>query len=74
MATVHTIKQRIQNALSSGAVSLDLSGLGLTTTLPEAIASLTNLQSLDLSDNQLTSLPDGLQKLDHFKDIASSRK
>ncbi|MEH1974329.1 MAG: leucine-rich repeat domain-containing protein [Nostoc sp.] len=49
-------EQRIEQARQEGAIELDLSNIELTE-LPEAIASLTQLQQLDLSDNQLTELP-----------------
>jgi Leucine-rich repeat (LRR) protein len=49
-------EQRIEAARQEGAAELDLSGIGLTE-LPEAIASLTQLQELYLSNNQLTELP-----------------
>lgn len=41
-------KRRIEAAHQEGATELDFSSLGLTE-LPEAIASLTQLQSLNLS-------------------------
>ncbi len=62
-------EQRIKKARQEGAIKLDLSNMRLTE-IPEAIASLTQLQNLDLSDNQLTQLPEaiasltGLQNLD----------
>lgn len=65
----HETERRIQMALESGAVNLDLSGLGLQS-LPEEIAQLTNLQRLDLGGNQLTSLPDAMQKLTWLKTIS----
>ncbi|MBD2157358.1 COR domain-containing protein [Leptolyngbya sp. FACHB-16] len=48
-------ERRIEAAFQEGATELDLSGLGLTE-VPEAIASLTQLQSLNLSNNELTEL------------------
>jgi internalin A len=54
--------KRIQEALSTGAVTLNLSGLELTE-VPEAIAQLTNLQTLDLRNNQLTSVPEAIAQL-----------
>lgn len=50
-----TALDRIRQAAESGAESLDLSKLGLTS-LPPEIGHLTSLTQLDLSDNQLTSL------------------
>jgi internalin A len=61
-------EQRIQDTLESGAVELDLSGLGLTT-VPEAIASLTNLQWLSLSGNQLTSVPEAIASLTNLQSL-----
>jgi GTPase SAR1 family protein len=55
-------KQKIANALRSGATELDLSGMQLTE-LPESIGQLTQLTSLNLSFNQLTALPDSLSQL-----------
>jgi Leucine-rich repeat (LRR) protein len=52
-------QQRIEQARQEGARTLDLSGLKLTE-LPEAIASLTQLQELYLSNNQLTELPEAI--------------
>jgi internalin A len=53
---------RIEAARLSGAIDLDLSDLGLTA-LPDAIASLTALQTLELGNNQLTALPDAIANL-----------
>jgi Leucine-rich repeat (LRR) protein len=43
-------EQRIEAARQAGATKLDLSSMQLTE-LPEAIAALTQLQSLNLYDN-----------------------
>ena len=53
---------RIEAARRSGARDLDLSHLGLRE-LPDAIASLTALQSLNLRRNHLTALPDAIASL-----------
>ncbi|MBD2614514.1 hypothetical protein H6G94_25110 [Nostoc punctiforme FACHB-252] len=60
------VKQRIEKAQREGAIELDLSGMGLTE-MPEAIASLTQLQVLDLSSNQLTILPEAIGCLTQLK-------
>jgi internalin A len=63
--------KRIQTALETEAIELDLSQLELRE-VPKSIAQLTNLQELYLYGNQLTSLPDAvaqlinLQKLDLY--------
>jgi internalin A len=68
MAYIHDAEQRIQKALQSGAVELDLSNLELTT-VPDAITQLTNLQKLDLSHNQLTSLSDEIAQLTNLQKL-----
>ncbi|MEH2461168.1 leucine-rich repeat domain-containing protein [Nostoc sp.] len=55
-------KQRIEEARRERAIELDLSNMGLTQ-LPEAIASLTQLQNLDLSNNELMELPEAIASL-----------
>ncbi len=55
-------EQRIETARQERATALDLSGLGLTE-VPEAIASLTQLQTLDLERNQLTKVPKEIASL-----------
>jgi GTPase SAR1 family protein len=54
--------ERIEAALKSGGVDLDLSALGLES-CPDGLAQLTQLQSLDLRGNELSALPDGLAQL-----------
>src|SRR4028118_754886 len=44
-------EQRIQKALKTGATKLDLVRLKLTA-LPESLGQLTQLQALDVADNQ----------------------
>ena len=51
--TEQELLQVIENAAREGATSLDLSGKQLSQ-LPPEIGQLTNLQSLNLSDNQLS--------------------
>jgi hypothetical protein len=59
-------QQRIEQARREGAIALDLSYMELTE-LPEAIASLTQLQELDLSNNQLRSLPEAIASLTQLR-------
>jgi internalin A len=68
MANFNEAEQRIQKALQSGAVELDLSELGLTT-VPNAITQLTNLHALDLNYNRLTSLPDAITQLTNLQTL-----
>jgi internalin A len=55
-------ERRIEKAARSGARSLDLSRLSLTS-LPESLCQLTHLQSLDISENLLVALPESLSQL-----------
>ncbi len=55
-------ERRIEEVRQAGATELDLSYLQLTE-VPEAIASLTQLQTLDLMNNQLTELPEAIASL-----------
>ncbi len=57
-----TLLSRPRQAAESGAVSVDLSGLGLTV-LPPEIGQLTNLTTLHLRSNPLTALPPELAHL-----------
>ena len=61
-------KQRIKHARRVGARGLDLSYLELTE-LPEAIASLTQLQRLDLDNNQLRELPEAIASLTQLRQL-----
>ncbi|MBD2302094.1 leucine-rich repeat protein [Nostoc sp. FACHB-190] len=60
--------QRIEQARREGALELDLSSMGLTE-VPEAIASLTQLQQLDLSSNELTELPEAIANLTQLQTL-----
>lgn len=51
----------------TGATRLDLNNLGLTQVPREVFALANSLEVLDLSGNQLTSLPDGLRGLQRLK-------
>jgi len=61
-------QRRIEQARREGARELDLSYMELTE-LPEAIASLTQLQLLNLSDNQLTELPEAIASLTQLQKL-----
>ncbi|MBD1886468.1 leucine-rich repeat domain-containing protein [Microcoleus vaginatus] len=61
-------QQRIEQARREGARTLDLSEMKLTE-VPEAIASLTQLQELDLDDNQLTELPEAIASLTQLQKL-----
>src|SRR5262249_44627924 len=56
----------IRRARRNKAVTLDLSGKGLTQ-LPESLGQLTQLQRLDLSRNQLTAVPEALGQLSQLQ-------
>lgn len=60
--------ERIRQAADSGAESLDLYNLGLTS-LPDELWELTHLGELILSRNQLTSLPPEIGKLANLTKI-----
>ena len=61
-------RQRIEQARQEGAVKLDLSGLELRE-LPEALASLTQLQLLNIKNNQLTELPEAIASLTQLQQL-----
>jgi Leucine-rich repeat (LRR) protein len=58
--------RRIEEVRKSGATSLDLSKLKLST-LPEAIGQLSQLQQLYLSGNQLSTLPEAIGQLSQLQ-------
>ena len=60
-------EKKIKEALKSGATNLYL-GSGLTE-LPKSLGNLTQLQTLDLSDNQLTTLPESLSNLTQLQEL-----
>ncbi|MCC3499150.1 MAG: leucine-rich repeat domain-containing protein [Microcoleus sp. PH2017_15_JOR_U_A] len=60
--------QRIGKARREGAKTLNLSDLELTK-LPEAIASLTQLEKLYLHNNQLTKLPEAIASLTELQQL-----
>ena len=53
---------RIEAARRSGSIELDLSSLGLTELLP-SLGQLTELQTLNVSRNQLAALPNAISRL-----------
>jgi len=61
-------ERRIEAAKRTGATRLDLRDIGLTE-VPEAIASLTQLQTLNLSKNQLTALPEAIASLTQLQEL-----
>jgi Leucine-rich repeat (LRR) protein len=73
-------EKKIEEARRSGAKELDLSNpqwrdpkpLQLTE-LPESLGQLTQLQTLDLSNNQLTALPEWLGQLTQLQSLDLSR-
>jgi internalin A len=54
--------RRIEEAKRSGSESLDLSELELTA-IPDSIARLVNLKTLNLVGNQITAIPDSIARL-----------
>ncbi|MEG3955134.1 leucine-rich repeat domain-containing protein, partial [Microcoleus sp. herbarium2] len=62
------VQFRIEKARRQGGRTLDLSYMELTE-LPEAIASLTQLQQLDLCNNQLTELPEAISSLTQLRQL-----
>jgi len=72
-------EKKIEEALRSGATELSLTGFisdvklvepDITLTeLPASLETLTQLQSLDISKNQLTELPKWLGKLDQLQSL-----
>src|ERR1043165_9596115 len=70
-------EQKIEEARRTGAKELDLSGEYVEkkpklTELPESLRQLTQLQSLDLSNNKLTALPEFLGQLMHVQALSLS--
>jgi len=68
-------EQKIEEARRSGATELDLRGgydqkTYKLTELPESLGQLTQLQSLDLSNNQLTALPEWLGQLTQLQSLS----
>ncbi|MGB8169836.1 MAG: COR domain-containing protein [Chthoniobacteraceae bacterium] len=72
-------EKKIEEARRSGAKELDLGGgeygekKPKLTELPESLGRLTQLQTLDLSGNQLTALPEWLGQLTQLQTLDLSR-
>ena len=64
--TDQELLQIIEKAARNKETTLNLSNNQLTT-LPEAIAQLSNLSLLDLSNNQLTRLPEAIAQLSNLR-------
>src|ERR1017187_1104871 len=65
-------ERRIEEARRSGAPKLDLSVLGLTG-IPDSLAQLAQLQSLNLSNNRITAIPNSLAHLAQLQYLDLSR-
>ena len=65
---IRDAERRINIAKREGAIELDLSGIELWD-LPYTILQLTELQSLNLSNNRLTKLINSLYRLTHLKSL-----
>jgi internalin A len=61
-------RRRITEALKSRDAVLDLSDLDVSS-LPEAICSLSQLQTLSLAGNQLTTLPEAIGRLSELETL-----
>jgi internalin A len=64
----HAAIERIETALASGAVELDLSNQGLES-LPDPLRKLQGLEKLLLSGNNLDLLPDWITELTGLKEL-----
>ncbi|HEU4622027.1 MAG TPA: leucine-rich repeat domain-containing protein [Burkholderiaceae bacterium] len=58
--------QRVRHCVERGELSLNLSGLGLTS-LPEHIGQLDHVVDLDLRDNKLQALPESIGQLQQLR-------
>jgi Leucine-rich repeat (LRR) protein len=68
MANMEEARKRIAQARRINGERLDLDKLGLET-FPEEILALHDLQELDLRNNKLRSIPDGIRSLRHLKNV-----
>jgi internalin A len=65
-------ERRVQEAVRTGAVELDLGYIHLTE-LPKSVTKLVELQSLKLRQNELTTLPESLGKLTQLRKLDLSQ-
>ena len=63
-----TAIEEIRSCYETGAATLDLSDLYLTS-IPKEIGELAHLEKLNLKGNHLSSLPDSIYDLDHLKEL-----
>ena len=70
-AAYQEAEAKIAAALKEGATELNLNGMGLME-IPEAIANLTQLKLLALSDNQISEIPEAIANLTQLKSLALS--
>ena len=65
------LRLKIRHAKRGGETKLDLSGMGLTE-IPEDVFTLTQLESLDISDNRIASL-DRIGCLHNLKNLYAQK-
>lgn len=65
------VKLRIRHVKRGGDTKLDISGMGLTE-IPEDVFTLTQLESLDISDNRITSI-DRIGSLHSLKNLYAQK-
>lgn len=67
-------ERRIKHCISAGSLTLDLSGLDLTT-LPDSIGKAAHIKSLRLRKNRLTELPASMSQLTQLRilDLSNNR-
>jgi hypothetical protein len=65
---MHTAEEKIADALRSGTLKLNLSGLELSA-LPAALGQLRQLQSLNLYHNQMSALPEWVGQLTQLQSL-----
>jgi internalin A len=58
----------IEEVRKSGSIALSLSRMGLTH-IPETVFHLTNLQTLNLYDNQITIIPEAIVQLSQLRNL-----
>ena len=65
------VRLKIRHAQRGGDTKLDLSGMGLTE-IPDAVFTLSTLESLDISSNSITSL-DKIGSLHNLKNLYAQK-